>query len=276
MEFSIVTIVKGRRQQLANLLESINAASMLPIDIQVVCMDDLEELPAPDKLNVYFHRITGPHQLPLAVARNIGISATKTENIIFIDVDCIVSPTLFSPMLAGLNAENVITAYPLYLPILPNTGNYNVLKQQAVAHPNREKILSGQPVEHLQFWSLIFAIRKQTFDKIGGFDESFIGYGAEDTDFATKFHQLGIQLIFVRDYILHQYHDKYDPPLNHFDSIIKNAVRYKQKWHVLPMMRWLKAFENMGLIKIGPVDQVTILQYPSAIQIKNSISKDPY
>jgi GT2 family glycosyltransferase len=275
-EFSIVTIVKGRRKQLANLLDSIKRSTILPYDIQVVCMDDLDGIGTIDGLNMSIHLMNDTHTLPLAAARNMGITATKTNNVIFIDVDCLVSPTLFASLLMALQAENIIAAYPLYLPMVPDTGNYSALKPQAVPHPSREQIPFGQPVEHLLFWSLIFAIQKQTFEKIGGFDESFIGYGAEDTDFAMMFHKAGVKHIFVRDYVLHQYHDKYDPPLNYFDSIIENASRYKQKWDVLPMQRWLKAFEEMGIIRIDNTDNITVIQKPTESQIENNVSRNPY
>lgn len=275
-EFSIVTIIKGRRKQLANLFESVKASTILPYDIQVVCMDDLDISDMPEGLNVSVHLMNGPHQLPLAAARNMGITATKTDNVIFIDVDCLVSPTLFANLLLALQAENIIAAYPLYLPMVPDTGSYTKLESQAVPHPSREQIPFGQPVDHLLFWSLIFAIRKTTFERIGGFDESFIGYGAEDTDFAMMFHKAGVEQIFVRDYVLHQYHDKYDPPLNYFDSIIENASRYKQKWDVLPMQRWLKAFEEMGLIRIDENDNITVIQKPTESHIENSVSRNPY
>jgi GT2 family glycosyltransferase len=275
-EFSIVTIVKGRRKQLANLLESIKASTVLPNDVQVVCMDDQDGIAIPDSLNVNIHLINGPHTLPLAAARNMGIAATRTNNVIFIDVDCIVSPTLFANMLTALQQGNIIAAYPLYLPILPDAGNYNELMHLAMPHPAREHIPVGQPVEHLQFWSLIFAIQKQTFEKIGGFDESFIGYGAEDTDFAMTFHQAGVQQIFVRDYVLHQFHEKYDPPLNHFESIIENAMRYREKWGVLPMQRWLRAFEKIGLIKIDEGGPIIVLKKPTDSEIMCSVSRHPY
>ncbi|MVN93012.1 glycosyltransferase family 2 protein [Mucilaginibacter aquatilis] len=275
-EFSIVTIVKGRRKQLANLLQSVQASTLLPYDVQVVCMDNADEIMPPSGLNVSIHVIDDSHKLPLAAARNAGIKATKTGNIIFIDVDCIVSPTLFENMLAQLQPQNIITAYPLYLPFVPETGNYAALKHEAVSHPAREHLPVGEPVEHLQFWSLIFGIQKQTFENIGGFDESFLGYGAEDTDFAMMFNQQGIKLFFVQNYVLHQYHDKHDPPLNYFDSIIENAMRYRQKWNILPMQRWLKAFQKMGLIKMDQADNITIVQKPTDEQLRGSISQNPY
>jgi GT2 family glycosyltransferase len=275
-EFSIVTIVKGRRKQLANLLESVQASTLLPYDLQVVCMDNADDIKPPAGLNVSIHVMGNSQKLPLAAARNAGMKAGKTGNIIFIDVDCIVSPTLFESMLAQLHSRNIIAAYPLYLPFVPETGDYAPLKQEAISHPAREHIPVGKPVEHLQFWSLIFGIRKQTFENIGGFDESFTGYGAEDTDFAMMFNQQGIKLFFVQDYVLHQYHDKYDPPVNYFDSIIENARRYRLKWNVLPMQRWLKAFRKMDLINIDQAENITIIQEPTDEQLRESISQNPY
>lgn len=275
-EFSIVTIVKGRRKQLDNLLESIKASTVLPQDIQIICMDAPDGIAIPEGLNGSIHVSGEPHELPLAAARNKGMAATKTNNVIFIDVDCIVSPTLFATLLTALKAEYVISAYPLYLPIVPETGNYSESTHLAVPHPARTRIPVGEPVDHLQFWSLLFAVQKQTFNTIEGFDESFVGYGAEDTDFAMTFHQAGVELIFVSDYVLHQYHSKYDPPLNHFDSIIQNATRYRQKWGVLPMQRWLNAFEAMDLIKIDQSGTITVRQKPTDDQLKNSVSPHPY
>ena len=122
-DFSIVTIVKGRRKQLANLLNAIKASTIIPTDIQIVCMDEADSISIPDGLNVNIQLMDDAHELPLAAARNMGINATKTTNIIFIDVDCIVSPTLFANMLMNLQAENIIAAYPLYLPLVPDLEN---------------------------------------------------------------------------------------------------------------------------------------------------------
>ena len=275
-EFSIVTIVKGRRKQLENLLQSVKSSTVLPSDIQIVFMDDPRGTFFPDGLNVKIHQLNSSQELPLAAARNFGINATQTENIVFIDVDCIVSPTLFESLLGSLEDHKIISAYPKYLPTVPDEVNYKDIENQAVAHPSRENIPAGKPVDHLQFWSLIFAVTKNTFNKIGGFDETFAGYGAEDTDFAMSFHRKGIEHIFAADFILHQYHDKYDPPLNYFDSIIANARRYHQKWNVLPMQKWLRAFENLGLIKISENQEIQVLSKPSEVQIKNCLSKLPY
>lgn len=275
-EFSIVTIIKGRRIQLANLLSSIKASSILPLDIHIVCMDDMGGIETDIELNVCIHLMQNNESLPLAAARNKGFAAAKTNNVIFIDVDCIVSTSLFKTILQELNIENIIAAYPLYLKTLPDHGSFAQLKPNGIPHPARINIPVGEPVPHLQFWSLIFAIKKETFEKIGGFDESFTGYGAEDTDFAMSFHKAGIEQIFVKDFVLHQYHDKYDPPLNYFNSIIKNAQRYHQKWQVLPMQSWLRTFEKLGLIYINEANHITVIKPPTNEDFEKSFSDNPY
>ncbi len=275
-KFSVVTIVKGRRQQLANVLESIKASSLLPYDIQVVCMDTDGEIPVPAGLPVEIHLVDNAEELPLAAARNYGAALTKTDHIIFLDVDCLVSPTLFQELLQQLDEQRIVTAYPLYLPTVPDQVDYRALKAIASHHPSRKDIVAHTPVEHLLFWSLIFAVHKSAFKRIGGFDETFNGYGAEDTDFAMTFHKLGLELFFVPDFVLHQYHPKYDPPLNYFRSIIDNAAVYQRKWGVLPMGKWLAGFERMGLIKMGGSGGIRIIRQPNEAEIAACLSNSPY
>ncbi|WP_316757564.1 glycosyltransferase family 2 protein [Pedobacter aquatilis] len=275
-DFSIVTLVKGRRKQLSNLLDSICKSTLMPNDVQIVCMDDPRNILIPPGLNVEIHWLEKGDNLPLAAARNMGFDFAKTNRIIFIDADCIVSPTLFGNMLLILSSEKIISAYPLYLTEVPGSGDFIRLKSHAVSHPARKDILPGLPVDHLQFWSLIFAIEKKTFKKIGGFDVNYHGYGAEDTDFAMSFNRAGFYLQFVSDYVLHQYHHKYNPPVNYFNSIIDNANYYKKKWKVLPMYSWLKAFQKLDLINITESNDIIIIRQPSDDLIKKSISLDPY
>jgi GT2 family glycosyltransferase len=275
-QFSVVIIVKNRRKQLDNVLQSIQQSTIIPHDIQIVCMDDPSDIKTEGYGNVKLHTLESSENLPLAAARNRGVQAAETDRIICIDVDCIVSPTLFTGMLEALTPTTIIVAYPRYLSIVPRNGNYADLYFQAVDHPARKHIVSGEPVPHLEFWSLIFAIHKNSFQTIGGFDESFTGYGAEDTDFAMTFHKAGMQQIFVKDFVLHQYHDKYDPPLNHFNDILQNAATYYKKWGSLPMGRWLRLFAEASLITINDDNSITILRQPTETEIQASRSTNPY
>lgn len=273
--FSLILIVKNRPQQLMNVLESVSLSTMRPNDIHVVAMDDI---PYSSSYitdgSLFVHRLKSSGTLPLAKARNTGAQHAKTDILVFLDVDCIVSPTLFETMLHRLDSKTVVTAYPRYLKMLPDHGKYNHLTKNAVTHPGRESIAENVPAIHTKFWSLVYAINSATYQEIGGFDESFVGYGGEDTDFAQSFHRADISLIFVKDYVLHQYHTKYDPPLNYFENIIVNARRYKEKWGTYPMTAWLDAFKKLGLITYE--DNIMIKRYPSEKEISDAISHHPY
>lgn len=258
-----------------NVLESVSLSTMRPNDIHVVAMDDI---PYSSSYitdgSLFVHRLKSSGTLPLAKARNTGAQHAKTDILVFLDVDCIVSPTLFETMLHRLDSKTVVTAYPRYLKMLPDHGKYNHLTKNAVTHPGRESIAENVPAIHTKFWSLVYAINSATYQEIGGFDESFVGYGGEDTDFAQSFHRADISLIFVKDYVLHQYHTKYDPPLNYFENIIVNARRYKEKWGTYPMTAWLDAFKKLGLITYE--DNIMIKRYPSEKEISDAISHHPY
>ena len=41
------------------------------------------------------------------------------------------------------------------------------------------------------------------------------------------------------------------PPVEHVDDIVRNAEVYRRRWGVTPMLGWLEAFEERGLVRRG-------------------------
>lgn len=277
MEFTVVTLVKNRYQQLDNLLESVVSNTLVPSEVIVVKMDNHpwtydKALPIAIKTIAFDHP-----GLPLAQARNRGIAAATSGAVVFLDIDCICSPTLFDTLLSSLKDSRVVSAKACYMSYLPSHGNYSKLVGDSVTHPKQDNLPVDKPVPYTHFWSLVFAIQKPTFDQLGGFDENFVGYGAEDTDFAKRFDDKGIELVFVQDNILHQYHAKYTPPLNYVEDICGNANRFKQKHGFFPMYTWLTTFERMGLISFTEEEQhVRFVRQASADELEQSLSQTPY
>jgi glycosyltransferase involved in cell wall biosynthesis len=277
-EFSVITIARGRRQQLANQLMGILESTVLPAEYIIVLMDEEPfELPSTDKIEIIIKRCNpNLDKLPLASARNLGYKAAKTDNLIFIDVDCIPSPTVFEQLNLHLTDQTIVSAYPRYIPYVPTSPwSYQQVLLDSIKHPKREAIPHSTSVDLSLFWSLVFALRKQTMEKIGGFDTGYQGYGGEDTDFAFKARTAAIELIFVHDIVLHQYHDKYDPPLNYFHDIIANAERFYSKWQTWPMTSWLDKFEALKLIHIKH-GHIKIIGEPTREMIDNAYSALPY
>lgn len=271
MTLSILTLVKNRTGHLLNQLEGLAQCNAPLHDIVVLDMsDDPIRLERSD-LPVHLVRLETAG-LPLARARNLAARESRGDRLLFLDVDCIPTPGLPQSMEAALEAEDaLICAEVHYLPAgaTQRGWTFDTLKSRAVPHPVRAFPRSGlrREAEPGLFWSLAFGIRRKSFDSMGGFDEGFTGYGAEDTDFGFRAHAADLPLLFMGGAgVFHQHHGVYDPPLQHFEDIIENAKRFHGRWGRWAMEGWLKAFEARGLIAVG-ADQIIVLRSPNTDEI---------
>jgi GT2 family glycosyltransferase len=141
----------------------------------------------------------------------------------------------------------------------PGPGGYRATDLAAAQpHPARPAPAAGDllQAEDLRlFWSLSFALDASTWTLVGGFDESYDGYGGEDTDFGQRASVAGVPLWWVGGALAyHQWHPVSDPPVEHVEDIVRNANRFRQRWGWFPMEGWLNAFAARGLARPDPND----------------------
>lgn len=269
---SVVTLNKGRRRHLERLLEGLGRGAP-PAECIVVEMGGDEEplpsLPFPVK------RVQLRHDgLPLAAARNAGRAAASGDLLVYLDVDCIPAANLATRMGALAAEHDALICCPIrYLPggAVQDGWSEDGLTRVGQLHPVRDFPESGvvQVANVGLFWSLAFSCRAATFDRIGGFDESFTGYGAEDTDFAFRARDAGVPLLFAGGTCaFHQHHTGYDPPLQHFDDIVTNARLFRARHGLWPMDGWLDAFARLGLVEAEREPDITVLRQPSPAEIE--------
>lgn len=173
-------------------------------------------------------------------------------------------------MLEDYSENSILSGTPYYLPA---DFDMDALEEQAVAHPAKPPISDRQPVaDYNSFWSLCFLIGKEQFRSLGGFEEAYTGYGAEDTDFAQKLRKAEIPFFRSPAKVYHQYHPKYEPPLNHLEAICQNAEIFHQRWGFFPMEIWLKEFQKMGYITMKE-NKISILKFPSSEEIADCLTK---
>ncbi|GAA1902249.1 glycosyltransferase family 2 protein [Lapillicoccus jejuensis] len=202
--------------------------------------------------------------LPLARARNtlaahaIGRGA---DVLVLLDVDCLPSPALvasYADAVAGLRAERgdrpVVAAGPVhYLPPAPPGGYADADLAASSPHPARP-VPSGtraQADDLMLLWSLSLAVDASSWRAVGGFDEAYVGYGGEDTDWAMRLDRAGGELWWVRDAVaFHQHHPVESPPVRHVDAIVRNANVFHDRWGFFPMGGWLEAFAEAGLAEL--------------------------
>jgi GT2 family glycosyltransferase len=266
MSIAVVTIVHGRAEHLAHQREGLRRSTRRPDLHVVVAMDD-PSVAAPrdlpfDTTVVDVHRTDG--LLPLAQARNLGARtavAAGATLLVFLDVDCIPAPGLVEAYAEAAadpaTADDLLCGPVAYLPPAPASGyDLDALDGLAEPHPARPAPAPGRverdPAGHDLFWSLSFAVTPSTWHAVGGFDERYAGYGAEDTDFARRAARADRSLAWVGSArSFHQHHAVSSPPVEHVADIVRNAGIFFDTWGQWPMRGWLDAFEEQGLVARG-------------------------
>ncbi|WP_230482957.1 galactosyltransferase-related protein [Sphingomonas sp. Leaf21] len=281
---SVVTLAGGRPDHLRNVVLGLSRQTLRPAELIVaVIQDETYDLPdAP--FPVRQMRISGP-RLPLAQARNAAAKAAIGDKLVFLDMDCIPTPTLLADYDRCLDEmDGLLMGEVMYLPGGATEGEwrYDDFAARAVRHSDRR----GPPPEGIErcadyrcFWSLNFAMRRATFLATGGFDERYSGYGGEDTDFGKLVDRAGVPIAWIKGGLAyHQYHPHHMPPVHHIDSVVRNAELFEAKWGYRTMGHWLHAFRLMGLIDDTPGRPIRILRRPDAddLTLTGQQSHQPY
>jgi hypothetical protein len=265
---AVVTIVHRRHDHLEGLLWGL-ARQTLGADVLVVVAMEDPDIPGvvgrccPAAQTILLPAIASTSAgLPLAAARNLGARVAIDEGadqLVFLDVDCIPSPVLleaYSRVLGswhGADGPVVACGEVGYLPPVSHPRDYRTQELDAMAdpHPVRPRLAPGDIVvaDDLRlFWSLSFATTSAHWVALGGFSESFVGYGGEDTDFGQRIGLAGGTMLWVGGAAAyHQHHASDNPPVQHLHSIVANANLFRRTWGWFPMEGWLARFAEMGL-----------------------------
>ena len=272
---SVVTLKHGRREQFEGLCRGVHACAQHVRELVVVHMNEDPHSPELELGCEVRHVQVRAEGLPLARARNEGFAHARGDVVVALDVDCIPAPDLFAGLGRHVRTHGgLIMGDVRYLP----RGDYNdlaTLDERAVGHPIRPHVPRGAFVpweDYGMFWSLCFGCTRQTYERIGGFDEHYVGYGGEDTDFAFAARQRGVGFGLSGHRAYHQYHDVHRPPLNHMQSIVVNARRFYERWGHWPMGGWLEEFAQLGLIQWEPDgDQLSVKRSPTPQEIRGTL-----
>lgn len=278
MTTSVCTIAQGRERNLRNLIRGLSEQTTLPCELVIAYMQEepyfnLPSCPFPIRQIA----VKGSF-LPLAAARNAAAAIAGGDTLVFIDVDCIPLPGLIEAYLEAMKQDRCLMGETRYLAQMDviNPTAADELWRVSQQHPARQFSetlgLGIQPIQDVrEFWSLSFALPAETFRKMQGFDETFEGYGGEDTDFAMKLAQSQVSLWWVpKAQAVHQWHAVQKPPLSQFDDIIRNARLFRRKHGIWCMEYWLDQFEAEGFIRRS-ADEIEVERKPSPDQCKVAI-----
>ena len=255
MTLSVCTLAHGRDAHLSNLVRGLSESTLQPDELVIAVMQDTR-YDLPETAFPIHQILLGKEGICLAAARNTAARAASGELLVFLDVDCIPAPGLLGDYAAvAARHEGAFMGEVGYLPqgATAQGIDYDLFERVAVKHSER----AGPPLKEVGkcgdyrcFWSLNFALNARTFEAVGGFDEAYVGYGGEDTDFGRALFEQGVPLWWVRGAkAYHQHHPHHMPPVHHLDSVLANAKVFADKWGEPTMQHWLRAFRLMGLVR---------------------------
>lgn len=158
--------------------------------IEVIVSDDSADTLTHDMLasNYPWARwIRGPRRGP-AANRNTGVAAAAGEWIIFTDDDCLPEPLWLRAYLDALGANPAC----------------NVFEGKTVADRERRRLDEESPVNETggYLWSCNMAIRRELFDGMSGFCESFPYAAMEDVDLRLRLLAQGERFPFVPEAVV--------------------------------------------------------------------------
>lgn len=131
----------------------------------------------------------------VSYARNVGVAAADADRIIFCDADDIAAPGFVDAMVAALDEYDVVGGAldrRQFLPsdhLLPDAGAASDLPWLT---PDYLPFASGAAL----------GVRREVFDAIGGFDETYVS-GGDDVDFCWRAQQAGFTIGFAADAVMH-------------------------------------------------------------------------
>ncbi len=268
----MVIVAAGRHVHLVRVLDALRCQTRPPDDIVVVELGqpgDLHRHVQPPARLVAHPPAYEGGPLALAGGRNTAAAATRAQRLVFLDVDCIPSSDLverYDDVL--LAAPGAIACGPVrYLrqhwhrQLAGQAPSSEELEARSDHHPARPARRGGIELndDHDLFWSLSFGVTRSTWQRIGGFDDSYVGYGGEDTDFAMRARHHGVPLAwFGGGATYHQWHppSRNDPA--RLDEMIANAHRFRQRWGRWPMSGWFAELNATGHVHFQPDSELLV------------------
>lgn len=244
-KISIVIVTYNREKLLRRGLLTIINQSVLPNEIIVIDdgsvdntmkafldiknwrIDKYDRI-AGDFIHFNYIHLSHPEPRISCIPRNIGWKSATSDIIIFTEPEALHVGNTIDKLLQAMekHPDNTILASQVWttqkLISEQLTDDYYSNPEKILEHPYAQLTTSSN-LENTKApnsdWAItgelncnagvLFATRKEWLEKIGGFDESFIGHGWDDLDLFNRLAMIGHGVLKDPTIaVIHQYHDK--------------------------------------------------------------------
>lgn len=201
--FSIIVPVYNRREEVADLLRSLEAQT--DRGFEIILVEDGSTQPAlsdgkgPEGLRLKYFRKKNEGR---SIARNHGIAGADGDYFIFVDSDCILPPDYIRELRRSLS-ENPVDCFGG-----PDAAHESFTDtQKAINYSMTAFLTTGgirggkRSMEKFTPRTFNMGFSREVFEKVGGFREMF----SEDIDMSTRIRNAGFSIALFPDvYVYHK------------------------------------------------------------------------
>lgn len=198
MKASVVIPTYNQVDLLRECLRSLESQTIGRDDFEVIVVNDGSEDETSSFLEAYspgmnIKVINHPRNLGRAAARNSGAKEASGELLICLDGDSTVEAGFIAEHLNGCGeGKSCVCIGNVTLPPEDDVPFKAYLTTRGV-----HKLKLGEEVPFRYSASGNISLKRELFERVGGFDPQFSFYGGEDLDLAIRLHQLGVGFNFL-------------------------------------------------------------------------------
>lgn len=227
----IFTYIIGYRHKLERLNNLKKVLEWLSgfkgIEIIIVEQDKSAKLPAYSLKG--FRYIFTKSDLPYnrSWAFNVGLKNSLSQVIGFGDSDLIMDPQKFIESIKLLEQYECVSPYSQVIDLEPHETNLPLGNLNQITRPGRGE----SDIQKINLTGGIILYRKDAIQRLGGWDEQFLGWGGED-DFQSMKTKMFLKWVESPGKVFHLYHDKVKPNMIYYQrnlNLLNQLVKLQQE-----------------------------------------------
>ncbi len=259
--FSVIIPTYNRPDRVQECLDSLLKLDYRRDRMEIILVDDGSKIlldkiikPYQNQINIILIRQknSGP-----ATARNTGALTAKGKFLAFTDDDCTPTSDWLKQLELQFNKQPDCLIGGATINALPD-NIYTTASQEIINY--LYSYYNSNPEESRFFTSNNFALAKELFIKIGGFDTSFSLAAGEDREFCDRWLHLGYKMIYARDVKVYHAHEL---SLKKFWKQQFNYGRGNFYFQTITAKRHRKKFQNFSFY-------FNLLKYPFSLSLNHS------
>jgi GT2 family glycosyltransferase/2-polyprenyl-3-methyl-5-hydroxy-6-metoxy-1,4-benzoquinol methylase len=228
-DLCVIIPTSGRWPILQRTIDALGRQTVAGFEVLVVVDGPDLDPPAPDGARVVTKEKGGP-----GAARNHGVAQTQRRLVLFLGDDMIPDPTLVQRHLERHarhpEPEVAVLGHVEWHDEVQQTPMMNWLHWSGSQFDFGS--ISGDTANWAHFYSCNTSLKREFFQRVGGFDEDF-AFDYEDLDIGYRLGQAGLRLCYARDAVARHLHDyDWDGLRRRFESraTAERLMQSKHDW----------------------------------------------